>query len=209
MLLHSLPRAARASSTTSKICTRATSSTIRSFQSSARSLAPTFTAVHQAPITSQSQSRSAHAISNPTLAGIEKRWEAMPPQEQADLWMALRDRMKVDWHEMTLQEKKAAWWIAFGPHGPRAEAPPGEWTKVFLYTMAGVGISVALFYAIHSFARPPPRSMTKEWQEATNEYLKSEKSNPLYGISSEGYSGPGHVQSKSAKSQGISLEAEE
>lgn len=107
MLLHSLPRAARASSSTSKVCSLATSSTIRSFQSSARSLAPTFTAVHQAPVTSQSQSRSAHAISNPTLAGIEKRWESMPPQEQADLWMALRDRMKVDWHEMTLQEKKA------------------------------------------------------------------------------------------------------
>jgi hypothetical protein len=53
------------------------------------------------------QTRSAHAISNPTLAGIEKRWEAMPPQDQAELWMQLRDRMKVDWNEMTLQEKKA------------------------------------------------------------------------------------------------------
>lgn len=31
----------------------------------------------------------------------------MPPQEQADLWMALRDRMKVDWHDLTPQEKKA------------------------------------------------------------------------------------------------------
>lgn len=27
-------------------------------------------------------------------------------------------------------------------------------------------------YAVRSFARPPPRTMTKEWQEATNEYLK-------------------------------------
>jgi len=53
------------------------------------------------------QSRQAHAISNPTLANIESRWETMPPQEQADLWMALRDRMKNDWHELTLQEKKA------------------------------------------------------------------------------------------------------
>jgi hypothetical protein len=53
------------------------------------------------------QCRHAHAISNPTLANIEKRWEAMPPQEQADLWMALRDRMKADWNELTLQEKKA------------------------------------------------------------------------------------------------------
>ena len=57
----------------------------------------------------QQQRRNAitHAISNPTLAGIEKRWEIMPPQEQAELWMALRDRMKADWHELTLQEKKA------------------------------------------------------------------------------------------------------
>jgi cytochrome c oxidase subunit 4 len=55
----------------------------------------------------QQQSRQAHAISNPTLANIEQRWESMPPQEQADLWMALRDRMKVDWHELTIQEKKA------------------------------------------------------------------------------------------------------
>lgn len=49
----------------------------------------------------------AHAVSNPMLAGIEKRWEGMPPQEQAELWMALRDRMKNDWHELTLQERKA------------------------------------------------------------------------------------------------------
>jgi cytochrome c oxidase subunit 4 len=55
----------------------------------------------------QTRAASEHAISNPTLAGIEKRWEAMPPQEQAELWMQLRDRMKVDWHQMTLQEKKA------------------------------------------------------------------------------------------------------
>lgn len=57
------------------------------------------------------QARQAHAISNPTLANIEKRWEAMPPQEQADLWMSLRDRMKVDWNELTVQEKKAGTWI--------------------------------------------------------------------------------------------------
>lgn len=55
----------------------------------------------------QTRAASEHAIANPTLAGIEKRWEGLPPQEQADLWMQLRDRMKVDWHEMTLQEKKA------------------------------------------------------------------------------------------------------
>lgn len=55
----------------------------------------------------QVRGQSSHAVSNPTLANIEKRWEAMPPQEQAELWMALRDRMTVDWNQLTLQEKKA------------------------------------------------------------------------------------------------------
>ena len=50
---------------------------------------------------------STQALSNPTLKNIEKRWEAMPLQEQAELWMALRDRMKGSWHELSMQEKKA------------------------------------------------------------------------------------------------------
>lgn len=54
-----------------------------------------------------STAASNHAISNPTLANIEKRWEGMPLQEQAELWMALRDRMKENWQDLTFQEKKA------------------------------------------------------------------------------------------------------
>ena len=65
-----------------------------------------------------------------------------------------------------------AWWIAFGPHGPRAMEPPGEWTRVFLYTAAAVALSGVIFFGIHSMARPQPRTMTKEWQLATEEYLK-------------------------------------
>ncbi|KAK2624186.1 hypothetical protein QTJ16_006136 [Diplocarpon rosae] len=145
------------------------------------------------------QRRAAHAISNPTLANIEKRWEAMPPQEQADLWMALRDRMKANWAELTLQEKKAAYYIAFGAHGPRAEPEPNEGWKIFGYVLAGVGASGALFAVIRSFARGSPETMNKEYQEATNEYLKSQNSDPITGISSEGYSGPGMVQSPPKK----------
>lgn len=74
---------------------------------------PTAPAARVARTAFQQQSRQQHAISNPTLANIEKRWEAMPPQEQADLWMALRDRMKVDWTEMTVAEKKAGMWEFF------------------------------------------------------------------------------------------------
>ena len=34
---------------------------------------------------------------------------------------------------------------------------------------------------------------TNEWKEATNEYLKEQNSNPITGISSEGYKGKGYV----------------
>jgi len=47
------------------------------------------------------------------------------------------------------------------------------------------------------------------WSTMLTSLSQSEKSNPIYGISSEGYSGPGHVQSKSAKAQGINLDGEE
>ncbi|KAF2878300.1 cytochrome c oxidase subunit IV-domain-containing protein [Massariosphaeria phaeospora] len=151
------------------------------------------------------QARQAHAISNPTLANIEKRWEDMPPQEQADLWMSLRDRMKVDWKEMTMQEKKAAYYIAFGPHGPRRPPPPDEGRKVFFLSAALIAGSVLVFAFVRLFANPVrPRTMTKEWQEATEEYFKKQGTEPITG-----YKGM-LVQSKPEKEQcGMSQAKEE
>lgn len=65
-----------------------------------------------------------------------------------------------------------AYWIAFGPHGPRAQTPPGEGLKVFSYTMVGVAVAFGLFAAARIFAKPPPSTMNKEWEEATNEILR-------------------------------------
>jgi hypothetical protein len=65
----------------------------------------------------------------------------------------------------------AAYWIAFGPHGPRAEPPAGEGQKVALYTFIGVGVSLVVFIAMRMAAKPAPATMNKEWQEASNEYL--------------------------------------
>lgn len=65
-----------------------------------------------------------------------------------------------------------AYWIAFGPHGPRAEDPPGTGARIFWMVMAGVGASIGIFGAIRMAAKPAPHTMTKEWQEASNEMLK-------------------------------------
>jgi Cytochrome c oxidase subunit IV len=49
-----------------------------------------------------------------------------------------------------------------------------------LYAAIGVGVSAVIFFTIHSFAKPPPRTMTKEWQEATTEYLRASLHFNLY-----------------------------
>ncbi|PNY23175.1 Cytochrome c oxidase polypeptide 5, mitochondrial, partial [Tolypocladium capitatum] len=220
--------------------------------------------VRSVPAATASRASSTQTISNPTLANIEKRWEGMPLQEQADLWMALRDRMKGSWAELTVQEKKAgrmaelavrpqcqpsrspalppraisafleaqlrasvpspvlnwrisqwwawwesgeaarrkltqivppAYWIAFGPHGPRAADPPGTNARIAWGVAMGLGASLAVFGIVRSFAKPEPRTMSKEYQEASNELLKQQKADPITGIASEGYTGKGQVQS--------------
>lgn len=50
------------------------------------------------------------------------------------------------------------------------------------------------FYAIRLGGRPSPKTMSKEWQEASNEYLKEQNVEPITGVSSEGYKGTGMVQ---------------
>jgi hypothetical protein len=66
-----------------------------------------------------------------------------------------------------------AYYIAFGPHGPRRPAPPDEGRKVFLLSMAVIGAACVVFAITRMFANPArPRTMTKEWQEATEEYMK-------------------------------------
>ena len=130
MLLRALPRTGpRVSSGCTCICpSRRLAGSVRTFRTSTPLTAATFESSqqrsdNQPPTSSKSQQhKSMHAIANPTLAGIEKRWEEMPPQKQAELWMLLRDRMKVDWHEMTLQEKKIGMQVIhlmLGPELPR------------------------------------------------------------------------------------------
>jgi hypothetical protein len=65
-----------------------------------------------------------------------------------------------------------AYYIAFGPHGPRADAPPGETKRILTGVALALIASGVVFGAIRHFAGPAPKTMTKEWQEATNKYMQ-------------------------------------
>ena len=150
-----------------------------------------------------------------------------------------------------LHPPQTAYYVAFGPHGPRTPtSQPGDNFKILLSTFALVGVAGVLFFTLKQFgacdpspppslpllgriafdacrfvAAPPPKTLTKEWQEASNERALEMKLNPItgvyfpislaplapllvvrgfwvltppitLGISSEGYTGKGFVQSK-------------
>lgn len=66
----------------------------------------------------------------------------------------------------------SAYWISFGNHGPRAEPEKGEGWKVAAKVTQLLALSLVVFGITRLFAKPPPRTMTKEWQEASNEYAR-------------------------------------
>lgn len=64
-----------------------------------------------------------------------------------------------------------AYWIAFGPHGPRAVDPPGTNARIAWGVAIGLAASFTIFAAIRLAAKPEPHTMSKEYQEASNELL--------------------------------------
>ncbi|KAK8845301.1 hypothetical protein IAR55_006014 [Kwoniella newhampshirensis] len=135
--------------------------------------------------------------SAPILGNIEASWKTLPAEEQYEVYQQLEQLQKKDWKELTLDEKKAAYFVAFGPHGPRAPvSEPGHGLKVFGGVAAAVAAAFGFFTLAKSYSAPSPRTMTPEYQEQMNEYMKSQNMNPISGVSSEGYKGKGMVQSK-------------
>ncbi|KIJ59691.1 hypothetical protein HYDPIDRAFT_140281 [Hydnomerulius pinastri MD-312] len=131
------------------------------------------------------------------LSNVEAQWENMTKGDQATVHRQLEEIQKKDWKSLSVDEKKAAYYVAFGPHGPRTPvSPPGQGLKVFLATMGLVGIAGVVSLAIRSLSPPPPRTITREWEEASNERAIEQKLNPISGITSEGYSGKGFVTQK-------------
>jgi len=149
-------------------------------------------AANASTITSSSSSSSAVI----PLSNVEAQWEKLTVDEQLTVHQQLEELQKKDWKTLSLDEKKAAYYVAFGPHGPRADLhPPGSVPKIIASTLALVALGGVLYGAARHFGGET-KTMTKEWQEASNERAVEMNINPISGISSEGYSGKGFVTKK-------------
>ncbi|CAG8459501.1 16373_t:CDS:2 [Acaulospora morrowiae] len=137
------------------------------------------------------------ATSVPVISDIEKKWKSLSVDEQSSISKQLEELQKQDWNKISVEEKKAAYYISFGAHGPREPlTKPGHVSKMIAAVSGIVAVSYGIFYMTRKAVPEKPVSLTKEWQEATNEKLLQQNINPISGISSEGYKGKGYVTEK-------------
>ncbi|KAF9033035.1 hypothetical protein BDZ89DRAFT_1012465 [Hymenopellis radicata] len=95
--------------------------------------------------------------------------------------------MKADWKLPGDDVKRAAYYVSFGPHGART---PGEGNKIFFGVAICIGIAGVLQVVINMMAKsmvlrlmllrllsapPAPRTITSEWQKASNERALEQK----------------------------------
>jgi len=132
---------------------------------------------------------------NEDHSNIEFVFPLMSHKAKDDYYKKMMEVQKKDWKELTLNERKAIYYIAFGPYGPRRPIlPPGSNRKIFMQTI-GVLVTASLLYIWVLSHHEKPRTMTREWQEASNEMAKERNMDPITGVASEGYKGKGHIQS--------------
>ncbi|ETW86317.1 hypothetical protein HETIRDRAFT_243779, partial [Heterobasidion irregulare TC 32-1] len=126
------------------------------------------------------------------LSNVEAQWEKLSAEDQVVVHQQLEALQKKDWKELSIDEKKAAYYVAFGPHGPRTPVnPPGTSAKVTAGVFGLIAAAAAVFATVRAFAPPPPRTITKEWEDAALERAREMNINPISGVSSEGYAGKG------------------
>ncbi|KAK7693851.1 hypothetical protein QCA50_003424 [Cerrena zonata] len=160
--------------------------------SGTRSIAATANASHTASPSASTSSQAAIPLSN-----VEAQWERLSSDEQYQVHRQLEDIQKKDWRTLSIDEKKAAYYVAFGPHGPRKpHSNPGDGLKIAGSVVVAIAAAGLVFFGVRSQAPPPPKTINKEWEEAANQRAIEQKLDPITGIASEGYSGTGFVQHK-------------
>ncbi|PIA19029.1 cytochrome c oxidase subunit IV [Coemansia reversa NRRL 1564] len=132
---------------------------------------------------------------NPVLTHAEETFGKLQETAQREEVKRLSEIMKADWHKVSIENKRAIFYATYGPHNRRRpRSKPGDNWKVFFGVVGTIAVSVTISTLVRNSV-PKPHTMTKEWQEMSNEYAREHNINPISGISSEGYKGKGFVQS--------------
>ncbi|KAJ8330646.1 Cytochrome c oxidase subunit 5B, mitochondrial [Batrachochytrium dendrobatidis] len=126
------------------------------------------------------QQRFSSSLTPSALSHIEARWVKLPEAEQGAIADQLAELQKGDWKALTLEQKRAAYFIAYGPYGARTPADPvlrikvASWVVFFLAT---AGTLLATWESVKN----KPKTFSKEWKEAEDALAIERKMNPFSG----------------------------
>jgi len=100
--------------------------------------------------------------------------------------MALREKEKGDWKNLTLEEKKTLYRASFCQTYAEMKAPSGEWKAILAGTLLGFSVTgwVLIWMKKYVYPKELPRTITREWQEKELENMVRQRQGPIEGISS-------------------------
>ncbi|AOW07751.1 YALIA101S03e05490g1_1 [Yarrowia lipolytica] len=88
----------------------------------------------------------------PSTLNIPKRWPKMATDEQQDVVDYLEDQMRGDWKIMTPEEKQAAYYIYFGPWGPREpNQDPDRGMRLLTRSILWMAVGFAFYTAANQY----------------------------------------------------------
>lgn len=133
----------------------------------------------QSASVARQQRHASTTITPAAITNLQGRWEKLPESDKQQLIASLAEKQKLPWNQLSLEEKKAAWYISFGTWGPRKPMEtPEETAKIYKGIFIGFAVSSVLFMAYYA-NRNVPKTMNREWQEKSDEYLASKNANPF------------------------------
>ncbi|KAJ3058761.1 Cytochrome c oxidase subunit 5A [Podochytrium sp. JEL0797] len=118
--------------------------------------------------------------SSASIAQIETRWGKLPEAEQGAIADRLAVAEKGDWKQMSNEEKRAAYYIAYGDHGARNQRDPNLTKAVMAWSSVFVVLAVGM-YSWWETQKPVLRTMTPEWKAAEDARAIELKQNPFQG----------------------------
>ncbi|XP_050294193.1 cytochrome c oxidase subunit 4 isoform 1, mitochondrial-like [Anthonomus grandis grandis] len=109
------------------------------------------------------------------------RWK----EPNADI-LALREKEKGDWKNLSIEEKKALYRASFRQTFAEMKAPTGEWKYSIGVTLLFCAVSLWCFFGMKAFVYPPlPESFKQDHREAQARRMIDLHVNPVQGISSK------------------------
>ncbi|CAG9764741.1 unnamed protein product [Ceutorhynchus assimilis] len=109
------------------------------------------------------------------------RWQ----EPNADI-LALREREKGDWKQLSIEDKKALYRASFRQTFAEFKAPTGEWKYMVGVTLSLISAALWVFFGLKTFVYAPlPDSFKEENRAAQFRRILDLQVNPIEGISSK------------------------